>query len=229
MDSHTVPARYEEAQETLAEMKNPCSPLGTRLVIDEDIEGRPVGVIDIPQPKATPRDKPDSSLAVAEFPMQGEKISATVPDAVLTSKIPEDACKVTPPTELAPNMELLAYRLPDTAREGGILHVVTWWRVIGPVDRNVMLGLQLSVEGKTPRRGTPWYTRHDAGDWTVPLSRLKSGQIVEDRYPARLAGLPAGPCKVYAVVMDTSRPEETRILGPRHLLGEVNILPRTEK
>jgi len=92
-----------------------------------------------------------------------------------------------------------------------------------------MPAFRLSVEGETPRRGTPWYTRHDPGDWTVPLSLLKPGQIVEDRYPARLAGLPAGPCKVYAVVIDTTQIEGSRILGESHFLGEVKIVPRTKK
>ena len=91
-----------------------------------------------------------------------------------------------------------------------------------------MPAFHLSPEGETPRRGRPWYTRHDAADWTLPLWLHKPGTIVEDRYPARLAGLPAGPCKVYAVVLDTTRPEGHRPLGEPHLLGEVEILPRTK-
>jgi len=155
-------------------------------------------------------------------------------------------------------VELLASRLPQSAVEGGILQVSTWWRVAGEIPPNVMLALQLSVEGQTPRRGTPWYTRHDPGDWTAPLSLLKPDQIVEDNYPARLAGLPAGTCKVYAVILDTCgtpvvpppsgvsfpqpcgtpalggvpSPAEggwATILGEPYLLGEVQITPRTTK
>ncbi|MBN2130076.1 MAG: CapA family protein [Sedimentisphaerales bacterium] len=227
LNGHTVLARYEEAHEILAEMRDLCSALGTHLAIDEDVEGRPVGVIDIPAPKVTSRVEPDPGLAFAAFPCPGEEISPAVPEAVLVPEIPEDARKVIPPAELAPQVQLLASRLPGTAIEGGIVHLSTWWRVNGPVDRNTMLAFQLSVEGETPRRGTPWYTRHDPGDWTVPLSLLKPGQIVEDRYPARLAGLPAGPCKVYAVVMDTTQTEGNRILGEPYLVGELQISPRT--
>jgi len=224
-NGYTVLARYEEAQKTLSEMRDLCSALGTDLSVDEDVEGRPVGVIQIPEPKTTSRDQPDPGLACAAFPASGEKLPATVDEAFLTEKIPEDARKLLPPAEPAPGVELLAYGLPGTAEEGGILRLSTWWRVTGPVDRNVMLAFHLSPRGETPRRGTPWYTRHDAADWTVPLSLLKPGAVVEDRYPARLAGLPAGPCKVYAVVIDTTRPEGKRILGEPHFLGKVEILP----
>jgi len=128
LNGHTVLAGHEQAHEILTEMRDLCSALGTSLLIDEDLEGRPVGVIDI------------------------------------------GGVWMIPPAELAPRVELLASRLPDTAIEGGILHLSTWWRVTGPVDRNIMPAFRLSVEGETPRRGTPWYTRHDPGDWTVPLS-----------------------------------------------------------
>jgi len=229
LNGHTVLARYDEAYEILTEMRDLCSALGTSLLIDEDLEGRPVGVIDIPEPQVTSRPEPDPGLAFATFPARGEDISPTVSAAILTPEIPESSREVIPPIPLAPRVELLASRLPDTAVEGGILHLSTWWRVTGPVDRNVMLAFRLSVEGETPRRGTPWYTRHDPGDWTVPLSLLKPGQIIEDRYPARLAGLPAGPCKVYAAVIDTTQTEGSRIQGEPHLLGEVKILPRTKK
>ena len=86
-----------------------------------------------------------------------------------------------------------------------------------------MPAFHVSPEGDTPRRGTPWYTRHDAADWTVPFSRVEPGTVIRDLYPARLAGLPVGPCRVHAVVMDTSRPEGNRILAEPHLLGQVEI------
>jgi CubicO group peptidase (beta-lactamase class C family)/transglutaminase-like putative cysteine protease len=229
LNGHTILAGYEEAHKTLAEMRDLCSALGTRFVIDEDVEGRAMGVIDIAEPKATRRPELDAGLASATFPVHGKDISPAVAEAALTPEIPQGARKVIPPAELAPKVELLASRLPGTAVEGGILHLSTWWRVTGPVDRNVMLAFRLSVAGETPRRGTPWYTRHDPGDWTVPLSLLKPGQIVADEYPARLAGLPAGPCKIYAVVIDTTRIQGSRILGEPHLLGEVDILPRAKK
>jgi len=229
LNGHTVLAGYEEAHTILTEMRDLCSSLGTSLIIDEDVEGRPMGVINIAEPKVTHRPEPDPGLVFAMFPAHGEEISPTVAEAVLTLTIPEDGREVIPSAELAPGVELLAFRLPDSTNEGGILYLSTWWRVTGQVDRNVMLAFRLSVGTETRRRGTPWYTRHDPGDWTVPLSLLKPGQITEDRYAARLAGLPAGACKVYAVVIETTQVEGSRILGEQHLLGEVEILPRTKK
>jgi hypothetical protein len=225
LNGHTILARHDKAQEILSEMGDLCAALGTDLGVDEDVEGRPMGVIDIPKPKVTARREPESDLAFAVFPAEGEDISPMVCEAVLVAEVPEGSRAVVPPAEPAPGIELLASRLPDTVTEGGILHVSTWWRVSEAVSRNVMVALQLSVDGQTPRRGAPWYTRHDPGDWTMPLSLLEPEQIVEDRYPARLAGLPAGPCKVYAVVMDTTQLEGSRICGRPYLLGEVEILP----
>ncbi|MEN6576163.1 MAG: CapA family protein [Phycisphaerales bacterium] len=229
LEGHTILARSKEASEILAEMQDLCSALGTSLVIDEDIEGRPMGVIDIAEPKATPRSEPDRGMAFATFDAPRKEIAPMVSEAVLVPKIPEGAREVVPLAEVVPGVELLAFRLPQTAVEGGILQVSTWWRVTGPVGQNVMLALRLSVEGETPRRGTPWYTRHDPGDWTMPLSRLEPGQIVEDNYPARLAGLPAGTCRVYAAVIDTTRTGDNQILGEQTLLGEVQIVPRTTR
>jgi len=229
LEGHTVLAGYEEAHQTLSEMRDLCSSFGTDLLIDEDLTGRPVGVIHIPEPNTTVRGQPDPDLPCATFPASGQEIPATVDEAFLSDRIPEDAQKLKPPAELAPGVKLIAYRLPDTATEGGILDLSTWWRVTGPVDRNVMSAFHISPEGETPRRGTPWYTRHDAGDWTVPFSRVEPGTAIEDRYPARLAGLPVGPCKVYAVVIDTARPEGNRILAEPHLLGQVEIVPTGEE
>jgi hypothetical protein len=163
------------------------------------------------------------------FPVDGEEISPAVADTFVVTDLPEYARQATQPAELAPKVHLLAYSLPGKVVEGGVLHLSTWWKVTGQIDRNVMIAFRLSVKGETPRRGTLWYTRHDPGDWTVPLSLLKPGQLVEDRYPARLAGLSPGPCKVYAAVVDTTQAEGSRILGKPHLLGEVEILPREQR
>lgn len=94
------------------------------------------------------------------------------------------------------------------------------------VERNVMLAFHLRPQGATPRRGTPWYTRHDASDWAVPLAELDPGTIVEDRYPARLAGIPAGTLEVYAAMLDTTRAEGRRIVGKSQLLDTVKIRAR---
>jgi hypothetical protein len=229
LNGYTVLAGYEESQKILAVMGDLCSSLGTSLSVDEDLEGRPIGVIEIMGTKTIHLREPDPDLAYAVFPVNGEEISPMVSDSVLAHEIPENTLKIIPPVELAPGVELLASRLPDTAVEGRILNISTWWCVTGRVGRNIMLAFLLSVEGQTPRRATPWYTRHDPGDWTLPLSMLKPGQIVEDRYPARLAGLPAGQCKVYALVIDTTRIEDDLILGKQQFLGEITILPKENR
>ncbi len=82
----------------------------------------------------------------------------------------------------------------------------------------------LSPEGETPRRGTPWYTRHDPGDRSVPFSLLKPGDIVKDHYPARLQGLPPGRCRIYAMIIDTSINEGNRIQGKPRYIEDVEIL-----
>ncbi|MBN1124228.1 MAG: CapA family protein [Sedimentisphaerales bacterium] len=226
LSGHTILAGQEEALRILTEMYDLCSALETSLIIDEDMEGRPMGVIDIREPKVTNRPKPNPDISIVEFPLHKKEISRLEAKTALVSDIPEDIRNKIPPMELAPNLELLAFQLPNTVIEGGILRISSWWRVTGQVDRNVMPAFRLSVDGETTRRGTPWYTRHDPGDWTVPLSLLKPGQIIEDRYPARLAGLLTGTCKVYALVIDTTRKEGSRILGEEYLLGEVETLPR---
>jgi poly-gamma-glutamate capsule biosynthesis protein CapA/YwtB (metallophosphatase superfamily) len=229
LEGHTMLAEHEEAHRTLAEMRDLCSSLGTSLVVGDNVEGRPVGVVEIPTPRVTPRSPPGPDLTFATFPAQGEKIAPGGPEEVPPAAIPPDVQKVTPPASLAPGVELLAFRLPGTAGEGEILSLSTWWRVTGPVAPNVMPAFRLRVAGDTPRRGTPWYTRHDPGDWTVPLSRLRVGQIVEDLYPLRLAGIPAGRGQVFALVIDTAQTEGQRELGKPYLLGEVEIVPKTRK
>ena len=228
LEGHVVLANYDEAQETLSDMSDLCSSLGSRLSVEEDIDGRPLGVIRIKEPKVTPRARSDSELACAVFPAEGEEIGATLDGTVVNAEIPESAQKLGSPVEVAPGVELIAFELPSSVEEGGLLHLATWWRVSGTVGRHVELAFHISPGGETPRRGTPWYTRHDAGDWSVPLCRLEKGMVAEDRYPARLAGIPVGASKVYAVVLDTARPEESRTLGEPHLLGEVQIVPRSK-
>jgi hypothetical protein len=229
LHGRTVLAGTSDAHETLSELGGLCADLGTELSIDEDLEGRPIGVINIPEPRATPRKRPDSPIASAVIPAHDAVLPTSVDEAILEGKVPEDARSLIPPAALAPGVELLGYRLPDTAIEGRILRLSTWWRVSRVVGRNVMLAFHLSPQGETPRRGTPWYTRHDAGDWTVPLHLVKPGSILEDHYPCRLAGLPPGPCKIYALVIDTSRSEKDRILGKPQLLGELEIQPTPTK
>jgi hypothetical protein len=228
LEGHTVLAGWTAAHRTLSELRDLCSPLGTKLLIDEDIEGRPLGVIHVAEPKTTDRAEPDPNLDCAVFPAPGEEIPAAVDTEFLVDKPAEDARQLTPPVQLGPDVQLIACRLPETAMENGILNISTWWRVTGPVEPHVMVAFHIRPDGETPRRGTPWYTRHDAADWTVPLGRVEPGTVIEDRYPARLAGLPAGPCQVDAVLMDTTRAEGDRILAEPRLLGPVRIEPREQ-
>ncbi len=224
----TVLADPKSAQAILAGMESLCAALGTSLENRIDDAGRPVGVLEIPEPKVTRRRPADRNLACTVFPAV-KTFALPGATAPVVKGIPEDAVEVDPPAKPAPGVELLAYRLPRTARERGILTLATWWRVTGPVRDHVMPAFHLDTGGKTARRGRPWYTRHDPGDWTLPFSRVEKDVIVEDIYPARLAGLPPGPCTVKVVVLDTTRPEGKRILGPACTLGTVRIMPRVKK
>ena len=227
LNGHTVLARHHEAEATLTEMQDLCAALGTELLVDEDLEGRPMGVIRIEAPKRTQRSEPDPGAPPAG-PFRTKAAIAFDPDAFsFPDALPADATALDPPAAFTPGLALLGYRLPPRAEEGGILRIVTWWRVTGDAGANRLLAYHLKPHtGDTPRRGTPWYTRHDGADWAVPLAGLPGGKILEDDYPARLAGLPPGPCDVYALVLDTTRSEGERVLGEPRRIGTVEIRPR---
>jgi hypothetical protein len=171
----------------------------------------------------TGRERPDPNLDAVVFPADGGEIPAAVEPEFFTGQVPEDAQRLASPVDLAPGVQLVAFRLPETVPKGGILNLSTWWRVTGQVKCHTMPAFHIRPEGGTPRRGTPWYTRHDAADWTVPFFRVRPGTTISDHYPARLAGLPVGPCRVYAVVLDTCRPEGDRILAKPCMMGQVVI------
>ncbi|MBN1851881.1 MAG: CapA family protein [Pirellulales bacterium] len=225
LNGYTVRSNRPEANATLAEMRDLCAALGTDLIISEDIEGRPMGILSITEPVVTARAVPHPTESCSQFPAKHPKIQPRIGEDQRTTEIPHDAHLIHPPAELAPGAELVAYQLPETATEGGILYISTWWRVTRPVARHVLPAFHLRPSGKdTPRRGTPWYTRHDAGDWTVPLALVQPGTtLIEDFYPARLDGLPAGPCDVVAMLIDTTQLDGQQILGS-HQLGSVQII-----
>ncbi len=227
LNGRSIVARSEDAADTLAEMRSLCSVLGTDLALEEDLEGRPLGVVRIAKPQATSRKEPASDAA-CQTPAPRETIPPAVAETFLDTEIPGDARKLDPPVRLAPGVELVAWRMPAEAEEGGILQIATWWRVTGPVAPNAMPAFHICPGGETPRRGTPWYTRHDAADWTVPLWRVGPARLIEDLYPARLAGLPAGTCRVDAMIIDTTRPEGDGRLAEPCCLGRVEIVPRAE-
>ncbi len=223
LDGHTVPASYDDAHEVLGEMNRLCAALDTHLLIDEDLEGRPMGVIPIAECQVTARETIDPNLVFATFPIAGGSLPASGPRVLLTPDIPDGATILNPAKPLAPGIELLAYQIPANAKEGGIVYLSTWWRVTGKIKPNIMPAFQMEVNGEITRRGTPWYTRHDLMDWSAPMSQLVPDQVVEDVYPARLAGIPAGQCRVSAVMVDTSQIPENRILNAPVYLGEIKI------
>lgn len=228
LEGHSVPATGEEAVEILTGMDVLCAPLGTRLSREKDDRGRLLGVIDLGAPSGTRRGAGDARPVGGTSPstLPGDPLPAR---GRLAGEIPEDARKILPPVTVAPGLELTALQLPETVAEGGILYIRTWWRVKAEVSRSTLLAFQLRVSGLTARRGTPWYTRHDAADWSVPLSRMEPGEVVEDLYPARLQGIPCGSCDVSAVVLDSSRPPGERLLGIPCSLGTIQIKPRTRE
>jgi CubicO group peptidase (beta-lactamase class C family)/poly-gamma-glutamate capsule biosynthesis protein CapA/YwtB (metallophosphatase superfamily) len=219
----TVLARTSQANEILSEFAELCAALGTKLTVEEEIDGRPIGAIHIAEPQVTQRKAPAGESAVSPIRLGDTSKLSPASHRGSSSSVPEDAQRPASPTVLAPGVELLGYSCPTTAAEGGILRIRTWWRVTGSVGPHVMLAYQLDGPGETPRRGTPWYTRHDAGDWAVPLHRLEPGMVVEDDYPCRLAGLPPGSYQIRALAIDTSLPAEQRSLGPPQTIGEVSI------
>ncbi|MBN1418784.1 MAG: CapA family protein [Planctomycetes bacterium] len=228
LEGHTVLAEGEAARETLDEMRSLCAALGTALEVPGAEAPRPIGAIDVPRIRVTPRPPVRDDIEFVRFPATRE-IDVPRATAPIAARIPAEAIHLDRPAALAPGVELLAYRLPERATEGGILSIATWWRVTRAVDAPWLIALRLSIDGQVARRGTIWYTRHDPGDWTLPLSRMRPGEIVEDLYPARLAGLPAGPCEISACVIDPARPEADRALDAARILGSVPIEPRPAK
>jgi len=227
LNGHSILAKYEEAQKTLKEMNSLCSTFGTELEIQEDLLGRPKGVVNISSPKAATKGKYDPSTPC--FKPSPQEIEIPVAQSLKT--LPKDVKELSPPIPLAPGVELIAAKVPKNAPERGLLFLGAWFRVTQKVPCHVMPAYLIKPEaletedGKVPRRGTPWYTRHDAMDWALPFSRTIPGQIIEDRFAARLQGLHPGKAKVYALVIDTTQPEKKRILGEPHLLGVVEISP----
>lgn len=210
LDGRTVRASAAANRATLDEMRRLCAPFGTALREEHDETGALMGVIDVAAPAAIRAGSGAPPADRAVFPRTREAV-------------PPDAIAIDPPRELAPGVELIGYRLPSRAREGGMLTVTTWWRVTREVKAHWLVALELVTGGTMARRGTAWYTRHDPGDWSLPFSRMRPGDIVEDAYPARLQGLPPGRCEVRAVIIDPERPEDRRALAPPFVLGTVEI------
>ncbi len=221
----SVPAAGDDARQILAGLLVSCADLGTRLDITTGTDGRPLGAVEIAAPQATRRPAPDRSLPCASFPLPRRAITPAVPAAAVQQQLPGDVEPLPEPAPLAPGVELLACRLPQSAIHGRILGIDTWWRVTGPVSPGTMVAFELRIDGKVGPRGMPTYTRHDAADWSAPLHLLQPGQIVHDHHPARLAGLPAGRCEVHALLVNPSQPGPQQPLAPARRLGCVTIQP----
>ncbi len=223
IEGRTRRATAEENRAIIDEMKLLCAPLGTALKEERDETGALMGVVDVPAQAARGEPSGAVSPAPAPFPRTRE-FSPPRSEQPLRDAVPADAVKVDPPRELAPGIELLGFKLPARAREGRILTITTWWRVTREVKGDWLVGFELAPAGGTTlRRGTPWYTRHDPGDWLLPLSRIRPGEIVEDSYPARLQELPAGDYGARAMILDPALPEDRMILAPPQVLGKVSI------
>lgn len=231
-EGHTELASGAEALATLEELRRLSLSLGTEVRISRGASDAPIAIVEVADPRATPRSPVAEGLESASLPRAAAFPSPRAESAIVPA-LPEVAARFEPPAELAPGIELLGASLPDEAPEGGILTVATWWRLRREVSEPWLVALELAAGGTGPegsrnleRRGTSWYTRHDPGDWLLPFARLRPGEIVEDRHPARLEGLPAGLCEVRALVLDPRKPEPERALGPAKALGAVTILPR---
>lgn len=228
MPGFTRRAAEEEAAETLDELRRLSEPLGTRIEAARDAQGRRMGVIELAPAErdAGPQGSPSGPPApIAGFPA-ARPFAPPRATSVVVPELPADAVRLVPPRPLAPGVELLGFRLPEAAAEGAILTAATWWRVTEPVAKPWLVSLRLETAGRVLYRGSEWYNRHDPGDWLLPLSSMQPGEIVEDRFPCRLAGLPPGPCGVDALVLDPDRPEHERRLGPLFRLGTVALTPR---
>ncbi len=202
--AHTVRPSPEDAWKTLREMDDLCRSLGTRMEWRRAPGWGPVGVIRVPHPRVTPRPPVRAGLAFKKFPATRE---FPVPrnDAALVSDLPAGARRLDPPAKVAPGVELLGYRFPPSAEEGTILYVTTWWKVTKAVKQPWLVSLEiLDRAGKVIRSAR--YNRHDPADWTLPLWRMKPGEIVEDYYPARLGkAVPPGTYRLRALVLDPRR------------------------
>ncbi len=208
--AHTEWPSPEDAWRTLREMGDLCRALGTRMEMRRSPVWGPVGVIRVENPRVTPRPPVKEGLVFHEFPATRE---FPVPrnDSALVKDLPEGACRLDPPAMVAPGVELLGYRFPPAAEEGTILYVHTWWRVTKPVKEPWLVSLEmLDGAGKVIRSAR--YNRHDPADWTLPLWRMKPGEIVEDYYPARLGrAVPPGTYRLRALVLD---PRKSRKEAP---------------
>lgn len=219
LTGHSVLARGDAARAILAEMADLCRPFQTPFAVragGADSHGL-VGVIDIPVAETGERKKTEKPAAVKNPPasLSGE--------AARAGPLPANAVKQAPAAALMPGVLLEGFVLPKTAAEGGILPIATWLRITAKVDANILVAYHLQSGTETYRRGTPWYTRHDAADWTLPLCRMAPGERVKDAYPARLSGLPAGPCRVSICLINTALPEGRRVVGKPFFMGTVMI------
>ena len=225
LEGYTRLCDEDKARSVLEEMSDLCAPLGTKLSVVRDGGNRLLGIVEIPDPRRTSRPAVRSEVKPKRFPAV-RAFEVPRAEGVLREKVPDKALRPGGPVEIAPGIDLLGFRLSRKAKEGGFLMITTWLRVTKQIPPHRLLAFKAVSGGVVKRRGTPWYTRHDPGDWLLPFSRMRPGEIVEDLYPMRLAGLPPGECEVSVLVIDTTRKEGDRTVGKPFLLGRVTIEPR---
>ena len=212
LTGRALPASPAEGESILAEMEKLSRRMGTVLWRKKDEKGRPMGVVEVAAPSATRRPGPRGEKPPLR-PTAKKSIQAPRPDWFVATAPPAAVAGGLPARALAPGIELVGKRLPPRVRAGRILPITTWLRVTEKIDRHLLLAYRLTVGGRTARRGTSWYTRHDPADWALPFARIRPGEVVRDTYPARLSGLPAGTCHLFVQVIDPALPPARRTLG----------------
>jgi hypothetical protein len=125
--------------------------------------------------------------------------------------------------KLTDGLELLGSEVRREAMERHELFVTTWWRVPGPMARD--LDFFVDIE----RPGYRSHSEHVPGDSMYPADRWRPGDIIEDRVLIQLPiEMKPGDYQVYfgashrsgarLAVLDGSRDGEDRLrLGPLHV------------
>jgi hypothetical protein len=97
--------------------------------------------------------------------------------------------------KLSDGLELLGSEVAGEAMERHELFVTTWWRVPGPMAKELDFFVDLE------RPGYLSHSEHVPGDWMYPADRWRPGDIVEDRVLVQLpVEMKPGDYQVYVGV-----------------------------
>ena len=220
--ARTVIPTREQRKQILSEMKDLCNNLGTNLKIEKNKYGEDIGVIEIKDPKVSPKGSLLDGLEFIKLP-RTRHLKPPRAEGVIVETLPKEAKKIDPPIEIYPGIELVGYNLPKEAEQGTQIRVRTWWRITKKINSPLLVSLELISGGKIVRSAR--YNRHDPGDWVMPFRYMKKGEIVEDDYPARLGrAVPPGPCEIRALIYDPTKPKGKRKSKNSFTLGIVDII-----